>query len=115
MLFRSRITVDAVLKLGDLTDEFFEQLARFEPCGIENPTPCFAVEGVRLRGSPRVVGKNHLRFQVTDGTDTADAIWWQMGDFEMPRGDFAVAFIPELNEFRGTVTVQLKVRDVRAA
>lgn len=110
---RRRVRIDAVVKLDDLDADFFEQLARLEPCGPDNPTPVFAVEGVRLRGTPRVVGKNHLRFTVTDGDATAQAIWWGMGDFKFPEGQFDVAFTPELNEYRGVENVQLKVRDVR--
>ena len=108
-----RVKIDAVVTLDDLDADFFEQLARFEPCGPENPTPVFAVEGVQLHGAPRVVGKNHLRFNVTDGDTTAQAIWWGRGDFELPQGKFDVAFTPELNEFRGVENVQLKVKDVR--
>jgi single-stranded-DNA-specific exonuclease len=108
-----RLKIDAVVALDDLDADFFEQLARLEPCGPENPTPVFAVAGVQLRGAPRVVGKNHLRFNVTDGDTTAQAIWWGKGDVELPRGKFDVAFTPELNEYRGVENVQLKVRDVR--
>jgi len=110
-----RIRIDAVARLDDFDEEFFEQLDRLEPCGPENPTPVFVLEGVRLRGAPRVVGKNHLRFNVTDGDTTAQAIWWGRGDFELPQGNFDVAFTPELNEFRGVENVQLKVRDVRSS
>jgi single-stranded-DNA-specific exonuclease len=109
-----RVKIDAVIALDELDAGFFEQLARLEPCGPENPTPVFAVEGMQLRGAPRVVGKNHLRFNVTDGDTTAQAIWWGRGDFELPKGKFDVAFTPELNEFRGVESVQLKVRDVRS-
>jgi hypothetical protein len=68
---------------------------------------------VRLHGPARVVGKNHLRFRVTDGATAADAIWWGRGDYELPPGGFTLAFTPELNEFAGKTTVQLKVKDVR--
>ena len=108
-----RVRVDAVVKLDDLDADFFEQMERLEPCGPDNPTPVFAVEGVRLRGAARVVGKNHLRFNVTDGDTAAQAIWWGMGDFEFPQDRIDVAFTPELNEYRGVESVQLKVRDVR--
>jgi single-stranded-DNA-specific exonuclease len=108
-----RLKIDAVVTLDDLDADFFEQLAGLEPCGMENPTPVFAVEGVQVRGAPRVVGKNHLRFNVTDGDTTVQAIWWGRGDFELPQGKFDVAFTPELNEYRGEENVQLKVRDVR--
>jgi single-stranded-DNA-specific exonuclease len=108
-----RVRIDAVATLDVFNDDFFEQLARLEPCGPENPPPVFVVEGVRLRGSPQVVGKNHLRFQVTDGDTSTQAIWWGRGDVKLPQAGFDVAFTPELNEFRGVENVQLKVRDVR--
>jgi len=108
-----RVRIDAAVTLDDLDADFLEQLTRLEPCGPDNPTPLFVVEGVRLRGAPRVVGKNHLRFSVTDGDTTVQAIWWGRGDFKFSDGPFDVAFTPEMNEFRGEENVQLKVRDVK--
>jgi single-stranded-DNA-specific exonuclease len=110
-----RVKIDTVVTLDDLDADFFEQLSRLEPFGTENPTPLFAVEGVMLRGAARVVGKNHLRFTVTDGDTSAQAIWWGHGDVKLPPDKFDVAFTPELNEFRGVENVQLKVRDVRVS
>ncbi len=110
---QARVKIDALIKLDDLDADFFEQLERLEPCGTDNPTPAFAVEGVHLRGKPRIVGKNHLRFTVTDGDTSTQAIWWGKGDFEFPEGAFDIAFTAELNEYGGTESVQLKVRDIR--
>jgi len=59
------------------------------------------------------VGQKHLKFAVTDGAATVDAIWWGHAATELPDGEMDLAFVPELNEFRGAVTVQLNVRDVR--
>jgi single-stranded-DNA-specific exonuclease len=109
---RPRVRIDAELTLAEVTADFLEQLDRFEPCGQDNPTPVFAVRRVSVRGTPRVVGRNHLKFQVTDGATTLPAIWWGMGDRQLPPGPFALAFQPEWNEFNGVTTVQLKVRDV---
>ena len=108
-----RVRIDAVVRLDELDAEFFEQLERFEPCGQDNPEPTFAVLGVHLRGAPRVVGKDHLKFFVTNGETSAEAIWWKMANRELPSGPMDVAFNAELHEYRGKQTVQLKVRDVR--
>ena len=107
------VRVDAVVQLAELIDTFFASLEQFEPGGPDNPRPAFAVAGVRLSGAARVVGQKHLKFVVTDGTATAAAIWWGHGETKLPDGEFDVAFVPELNEYRGAVTVQLNVRDVR--
>jgi len=108
-----QVRVDAVIRLDELDEDFFAQLERFEPCGPGNPSPVFAVRGVKMRGIPRVVGKDHLKFNVTDGGTTVEAIWFGKADRELPAATFDIAFAPEINEFRGEQTVQLKVKDVR--
>jgi single-stranded-DNA-specific exonuclease len=108
-----QVRVDAVIRLDELDEDFFAQLERFEPCGPGNPSPVFAVRGVKMRGVPRVVGKDHLKFNVTDGETTVEAIWFGKADRELPAATFDIAFAPEINEFRGEQTVQLKVKDVR--
>ena len=109
------LMIDAEVRLAEMNGEFFDQLKKFKPWGADNPTPLFMVRGVRLRRAPHVVGKGHLKFVVTDGDATLGAIWWGAGACELPTGEFDVAFAPELNNYRGVETVQLKVRDVRAA
>jgi single-stranded-DNA-specific exonuclease len=108
-----QVRVDAVIRLDELDKNFFAQLERLEPCGPGNPSPVFAVRGVKVRGVPRVVGKDHLKFNVTDGEATVEAIWFGKADRELPAATFDIAFAPEINEFRGEQTVQLKVKDVR--
>jgi single-stranded-DNA-specific exonuclease len=113
--FRPRVRIDAVVRLDELDAEFFEQLERLEPCGQDNLEPTFVTLGLQLRGVPRVVGKDHLKFVVTDGETNAEAIWWKMAERELPSGPMDMAFNAELHEYRGARTVQLKVRDIRAA
>ena len=107
------VRVDAVVKLAELDAAFFTNLEQFEPCGSENPTPVFAVTGMQIRGPVKVLKEKHLKFAVTDGMVTVPAIWWNQAATELPSGEMDLAFVPELNEFRGATTVQLNVRDVR--
>ena len=107
------VRIDSMVKLAELDKEFFASLEKFEPCGSENPTPVFAATGVRVSGLVRVLKEKHLKFSVTDGAATVDAIWWGHAATELPEGEMDLAFVPEINEFRGAVTVQLNVRDVR--
>ncbi len=110
-----RVRIDAVIRLDELDAAFFDQLQRLEPCGIDNPSPIFAANNVKLRGAARVVGKDHLKFAVTQEGATVDAIWFGEADRELPSGAFDIAFAPELNEYGGAASAQLKVKDVRAA
>jgi single-stranded-DNA-specific exonuclease len=108
-----RLCIDAVVRLNELDHEFFEALKRLEPCGPENPSPLFAAQDLRLKGPPRIVGKNHLKFDVTDGDTTIEAVWWGMAGVELPTSAFELAFSPEINEYRGVENVQLRIKDVR--
>lgn len=107
------VAIDAVVRLDELDYEFFRQLAKFEPCGPANPKPVLAATGLSVRGSVRLLKNKHLKFSVTDGETTAEAIWWNAGNQSLPAGAIDVAFVPEINEYRGAESVQLNVRDVR--
>ena len=45
---------------------------------------------------------------VTDGAATLEAVWWNGGEASLPVGKFDLAFAPQINEFNGRRTVQLK-------
>ncbi len=108
------LRVDAVVRLEELDDEFFRALDQLEPCGPGNPAPVFAATGLRLHGAPRALKERHLKFYVTDGEVTAEAIWWGGADAELP-AELDVAFVPERHVFGDEETVRLVVRDVRPA
>jgi hypothetical protein len=56
--------------------------------------------------------QQHLRFTVSDGAASHQAIWWNCGLAELPQS-FDLAFAPELSEYNGTLAIQLKVLDLR--
>jgi single-stranded-DNA-specific exonuclease len=109
------VRIDAVLRLDELDPAFFRGMNAIEPCGPDNPRPVFALRGAHLRGAPRVVGKNHLRFQLTDGKSTVPAIWWNMAGAALPTGPLDIAGVPDLDEYQGVESVQLIVKDIRPA
>ena len=110
--------LDAELSFGDLNEELVEELSQIEPTGQENPKPLFCTRGVRIRNEPRVVGKTgeHLKLWLTDGRNSFDAIGFGMGKREFKAGDAVdIVFAPEINEYEGRRSVQLKLQDVQAA
>jgi single-stranded-DNA-specific exonuclease len=93
-----------------------EELSQIEPTGQENPKPLFCARGVRIRNEPRVVGKTgeHLKLWLTDGRNSFDAIGFGMGKREFKAGDAVdIVFAPEINEYEGRRSVQLKLQDVQ--
>jgi single-stranded-DNA-specific exonuclease len=105
--------VDAWLSLGDVDDAFMAALDRLGPFGLGNTKPVWAARNVRLLGSPKVVGEKHLKMTFLDGNARLDAIAFGMADREIPAGTMDVAFYLNRNEFRGRVTNQMVVQDIR--
>ena len=108
------LRLDAEVTLAEITFPFLKSLDQIHPVGQGNPCTQFAARGLRLTGHPRRLGseQQHLRFNVTDGATTHQAIWWNCKLPELPPA-FDLAFAPELSEYNGTVAIQLKVLDLK--
>lgn len=104
------LRIDAWIRLSDLSLDTMEQLERLEPFGMENPSVQLAIARVHLAGAPMRMGKNrqHLKLTLTDGIARVDAVWWNAGDAVPPVGEFDVAGVPQINDYAGRRTVQLR-------
>ncbi|MBI5772830.1 MAG: single-stranded-DNA-specific exonuclease RecJ [Verrucomicrobia bacterium] len=111
------LRLDAEIDLENLTALSLKELARLEPVGQGNPPVQLVARNLKLARPPQKIGKQqqHLKFTVTAGGRNFDALWWNAAKAEVPRGAFDLAFAPQMNEFNGTSSVQLKVLDWRAA
>ena len=118
---RPTLTADMDLNLGSLRARDLPNLLRdldqLQPTGFGNPQATFisrSLKVVRYRG----VGREnaHLKMSVNAGGVTYDAIAFNQGAWleEMPdRVDLFYSF--DLNEYNGVESLQLRVRDLRAA
>lgn len=113
----ARMRLDAEVLLGDVDEDLMAFVERLEPCGFGNPPPLMAARSVRVV-SARQVGSGgvHLKMMVQDGTGTQEAIAFRMGHL-IPRVNSQVdlAFQLERNEYMGVRSLQMNVRDLRAA
>ena len=92
-------------------------MAGLKPTGQGNLPVQFCARNLTHQRPLQRIGreKQHVKMWVTDGAFTVEAPWWNGGDKSLPVGRFDLAFAPEINEFNGRRTVQLKVLDWRAA
>jgi single-stranded-DNA-specific exonuclease len=111
------LRLDAEVGLDEMTLESLGALARLKPAGQGNPPVQFCARSVTHQRPLQRMGadKQHVKLWVTDGAVTQEAVWWNGGDKSLPVGKFDLAFAPQVNEFNGRRTVQLKVLDWRAA
>jgi len=113
------IEIDAELPLFSIHSRFFNILKQFAPFGPGNQAPLFITKGVVNAGGTRIVGKNHLKLCVVHPDvhgGPFSGIAFQQGDhmFRIDKGfPFDLCYNVEENEWNGTVTLQLNVKDIK--
>jgi len=113
------VEVDIKLPLNVINSKFYSVLKQFAPFGPGNMAPLFMTQGVVDAGGSRVVGKNHLKLNVVH-PDIAggpfSAIAFQQGEHiawiekQIP---FNICYHVEENEWNGSISLQLNIKDIR--
>jgi single-stranded-DNA-specific exonuclease len=111
------LRIDAKVSAAELTWDLLKDIERLQQTGLGNPAVQLMLARVRQQRPCQIVGaeKRHLKFWVTDGTATREAMWFGAGETALPENEFDLTFSPQLTEFNGTFGIQLKVIDVRRA
>lgn len=111
------LTADLEIPLTDLRPDFLPYLDQLQPTGQENREAVFISRDLRVVKSRPVGNENqHLRLTVSDGRIAYDGIAFRQGHWldKMPsRVDLMYCY--ERNEFRGQVSLQLNIRDLKPA
>jgi len=111
------LRLDAEVGLRDISLDSLGELDRLKPMGQGNPAVQFFTRGVSHQRPLRRMGNElqHVKLWVTDGQAGHEAVWWNAGQGSLPVGKFDLAFAPQVNEYGGKRSVQLKVLDWRPA
>ncbi|HEY5231993.1 MAG TPA: DHH family phosphoesterase [Verrucomicrobiae bacterium] len=111
------LRLDAEVGLDEINFESLAELEKLKPTGQGNPAVQFCARHLSHAKPLQKMGaqKQHVKLWASDGATTHEAVWWNGGDKSLPVGKFDLAFAPQVNEFNGRRTVQLKVLDWRPA
>lgn len=109
------LSLDGIVRLGDLDGRFIRDLDRLGPFGTGNAEPIFLAEHA-LASRARVVGEDHLRARFRDKTGAIDAIGFSLAELEpLLDSPVAIAFSPRYATFRGRSRLELHLKDIRPA
>ena len=116
-----QVDIDSELLFSDITDKFQQQLNSFQPFGPGNTAPVFMTRGASNRGDAKLVGVecDHLRMDLIQRQKphtTLPAIAFQQPThFEWVRAGKPISVCYQIveNHYRGTVSKQLRVKDIR--
>ena len=115
------IAYDAEINLSDLNPKLMRVLKQFEPFGPENMTPLFLAKNLMDSGYAKTLGGDdeHLKVFAKQGnSENFNAIGFGLDkklDIVKNKNKFDGIFSLEENEWKDTVTLQLQLRDIRAA
>ena len=113
---RTVLDVDCAVSPELLTLHNVDSLQMLEPCGNGCPKPVLMVKNLTIDRISMVGGGRHMRLRLCSGHTYLNAIYFSANPqtVSIQPGDLVdVAFTPQVNEFRGTRTVQMNVIDIR--
>ncbi|THF49401.1 single-stranded-DNA-specific exonuclease RecJ [Flavobacterium supellecticarium] len=116
------ISIDAEIDFSDIDDKLIRILKQFEPFGPENMTPVFIARHLTDSGYGKAIGQDeeHLRLfvkQQPEGKGYA-AIGFGLAKkigLTQNQKHFDAVFSIDENEWNGTVSVQLRLRDIKVS
>ena len=113
---RTVLDVDCAVSPELLTLHNVDALQMLEPCGKGCPKPVLMMKNLTIDRISMVGGGRHMRLRLCSGHTYLNAIYFSANPqtVSIQPGDLVdVAFTPQVNEFRGTRTVQMNVIDIR--
>lgn len=105
------LNIDASVSSADVSYSLITELKRLEPFGAGNPEPNFMMRGVRVL-ERRVVGEKHLKLKIDCGGTAFSGIAFGQSDCSTD-GMLDIAFVPELNVWNNSTTIQLRIKNMR--
>jgi len=113
-----KIEIDACLELEHITWKFFNVIEQMAPFGPENRRPIFMSEVLCAPSKYKVLKEKHLKMTVKQKESHMEfqAIAFNFGNFANEinfNESFYICYCIEKNEFRGSSTLQLMIKDIK--
>ena len=113
---RTSLDIDCAIPPELLTISGIESLNVLEPCGSGCPKPVLMMGNLTIERINMVGSGRHMRLRLRRGRHIFNAIYFSANpeSASVCAGDLVdIAFVPQINEFRGERTVQMNVLDIR--
>lgn len=111
-----QLFIDADINSEDLSQEFIENLDILSPFGQLNTSPIFSMSDLALKQFKTMgSNNNHLKIFFSDNSNTLfEGVWWGKDNLKLELLDeVSVAFSPKVNNFRGNVSIQMEMKDIK--
>lgn len=115
--FVPALEIDADVELNEINQVFVNELSMLEPLGYGNEEPFLGAKNLEVV-SPRIVGSNHLKMRLKQGSLSIDTIGFNMAQMGSDLLDNScqlvdAVFTPAFNDWNGERYLQLNLKAFR--
>lgn len=110
------VSIDCEIPLSAISLELADVVAAMEPFGEGNPTPVFCSRSLTVKSRPMVLGKDTLKFWVSDGETSISAVGFGMAKYKdmVSLGQTVdLAYEMAIDDWNKDPVPQLKLKDIR--
>lgn len=110
------VAIDLEVGLSGLAMDLLPEIRLLEPFGQANPRPVFSSVNLYVKSKPVIMGRDTLKFWVSDGKATYPAIGFGMSHyFDLVNSAEAInlAYRISLDTWNGNNQLQLEIEDIR--
>jgi single-stranded-DNA-specific exonuclease len=114
--FVPSLEIDCEIPLKAIDLDLMELISSMEPHGEGNPTPMFCSRNLTVKSPPSLMGRDTIKFWVSDGDKTISAVGFGMGSFkDMVKLGARVdlAYTLGIDDWNKAPAVQLMLKDIR--
>jgi len=115
---RPVLEIDAQLPLALLNQRLAEDIKRLEPFGMGNPKPIFCSHSLTVKSQPSILGRDTIKFWVTDGERTYEAIGFGLKDlapYIEPSRKIDLAYSLSWDNWQDVNSLLLEIKDLKVA
>lgn len=110
-----QLNVDFKINPASIDTSLLSSINAFQPFGMNNSKPVFAIFKARLTNIASISGNRHLRLSFVKNDASFTAVYFNHSTFDIPYSvgnylDLAVTL--EKNEYYGKVTVSIIIKDI---
>ena len=110
------LELDCEIPLSSIDLGLVEIIESMEPHGEGNPAPVFCTRGVVVKSIPAVLGRDTIKFWVTDGAKSLSAVGFGMSAFKdliklVTKVD--IAYTLGIDDWNKAPTAQLLLKDIK--
>jgi len=110
------LEIDCEILLSDIDLTLIEIISSLEPHGEGNPTPVFCSRNLTVKSPPSLMGKDTIKFWVSDGVRNISAVGFGMGsyrDLVKVGAKLDLAYTLGIDDWNKAPVVQLMLKDIK--